>query len=232
MTDLVDIANENGVVLVYPQGSLLPGGSTHWNAAPKSDGSRSFINKSNVDDIGFFSAMLDEINRNDILDLNRVYAIGYSNGGMFSHFLACNTDNIFAAIGDVAGTMLLDTYNSCNPSSPTPLLKIHGTSDPVVAYNGFEQQGFKTVDEVVNFWKLNNNSNDSFIFSSMVSTSWANYMGPVDFEKYIYESDLNGPSIVHYKMLRGGHWWDYSLDNGLKTSSLLWEFFSQYTREQ
>jgi poly(3-hydroxybutyrate) depolymerase len=66
----------------------------------------------------------------------------------------------------------------------------------------------------------------------MVSTSWANYMGPVDFEKYIYESDLNGPSIVHYKMLRGGHWWDYSLDNGLKTSSLLWEFFSRHTREQ
>ena len=57
-------------------------------------------------------------------------------------------------------------------------------------------------------------------------------MGPVDFEKYIYESDLNGPSIVHYKMLRGGHWWDYSLDNGLKTSSLLWEFFSRHTREQ
>ncbi len=26
MTNLVDIANENGVVLVYPQGALLPGG--------------------------------------------------------------------------------------------------------------------------------------------------------------------------------------------------------------
>ena len=88
MTNLVDIANENGVVLVYPQGALLPGGSTHWNAAPKRDGSTSFINKSNVDDIGFFSAMLDEINRNNILDLNRVYAIGYSNGGMFSSFFS------------------------------------------------------------------------------------------------------------------------------------------------
>ena len=231
MTDLVGIANENGVVLVYPQGALLPGGSTHWNAAPTNGSSPSFVNKSNVDDIGFFSAMLDEINQNNILDLDRVYAIGYSNGGMFSHFLACNTDNVFAAIGDVAGTMLLDTYNTCNPSSPTPLLKIHGTSDPVVAYDGFDPQGFKSVDEVVDFWKLNNNSNDSFIFSSMASTSWANYMGPVDFEKYTYESDLNGPSIVHYKMLRGLHWWDYSLDNDLKTSVLLWDFFSKHSRE-
>ena len=197
MSDLVNVANENGVVLVYPQGALLPGGSTHWNAAPTNGSSPSFINKSNVDDIGFFNAMLEEINLNNILDLNKVYAIGYSNGGMFSHFLACNTDNVFAAIGDVAGTMLTDTYNTCNPSSPTPLLKIHGTSDPVVAYNGFDPQGFKTVEEVVDFWKSNNNSNDSFIFNSMVSTSWSNYMGPVDFEKYTYESDLNGPSIVH-----------------------------------
>ena len=110
MTDLVDIANENGVVLVYPQGTLLPGGSTHWNAAPPRDNSSSFINKSNVDDIGFFTAMLEEINQNNILDLNRVYSIGYSNGGMFSHFLACNTDNVFAAIGDVAGT------TNCGPA--------------------------------------------------------------------------------------------------------------------
>jgi len=50
-------------------------------------------------------------------------------------------------------------------------------------------------------------------------------------EKYTYESDINGPSIVHYKMLRGGHWWDYSLDNDLKTSSLLWDFFSKHSRE-
>ena len=57
MTDLVDIANENGVVLVYPQGALLPGGATHWNAAPKRDGSTSFVNKSNVDDIGFFNRL-------------------------------------------------------------------------------------------------------------------------------------------------------------------------------
>ena len=72
MSDLVDVANENGVVLVYPQGALLPGGSTHWNAAPTNGSSPSFINKSNIDDIGFFNAMLEEINLNNILDLNKV----------------------------------------------------------------------------------------------------------------------------------------------------------------
>ena len=76
-TNLIDIANANGVVLVYPQGALLDGGATHWNAAPKNSSSNSFINKSNVDDIGFFMTLLEEVNQNNILDLNRVYAIGY-----------------------------------------------------------------------------------------------------------------------------------------------------------
>ena len=93
-TDLVEIADNNGVVLVYPQGSNLPAGASHWNAAPPSSTSRSFVNKSNADDIGFFKELLDEINQDNMIDLNRVYVIGYSNGGMFSHFLACNTDNI------------------------------------------------------------------------------------------------------------------------------------------
>ena len=133
-TDLIDIADENGVVLVYPQGAPLDGGASHWNAAPLDSTNPSFVNKSNVNDLQFFLQLLEVVNQNNILDLNRVYAIGYSNGGMFSHFLACNTENIFAAIGDVAGTMLVDTYDNCNPSSPVPVLKIHGTSDNVVSY--------------------------------------------------------------------------------------------------
>ena len=228
MTDLRDIANENGVVLVYPQGAPLDGGASHWNAAPLNSLTPSFVNKSNMKDLEFFLALLDEVNQNNILDLNRVYAIGYSNGGMFSHFLACNTNNILAAIGDVAGTMLEATYNNCNPSSPIPLLKIHGTLDPVVAYNGFEQEGFKTVDEVIDFWRSNNNSNGEVIFDDLGNSQ--SFNNQVGFEKYTYESNENNSSIVHYKMVRGGHWWDYSLDDNLKTSRLLWDFFKNHTK--
>ena len=142
-TDLIEISDNNGVVLVYPQGSYLTDGGSHWNAAPSSSSSTSFVNKSSTDDIGFFKALFEEINQDNLIDLKRVYVIGYSNGGMFSHFLACNTDNIITAIGDVAGTMLDETFNSCNPSSPIPILKIHGTSDRVVGYNGNNNLEFK-----------------------------------------------------------------------------------------
>jgi len=233
-TDLVDIADNNGVVLVYPQGSNLPSGGSHWNAAPANSSLRSFVNKSNADDLGFFKELLDEINQDNLIDLNRVYVIGYSNGGMFSHFLACNTENIIAAIGDVAGTMLNETYNSCNPSSPIPILKIHGTSDGVVGYNGYNEGEFKSVEEVLDFWKSHNRSNNDEVIENLGSTSiyseFNNTSVNVNFEKYTYESDENNSEVVHYKIINGGHWWDYSSDDNFKTSTLLWDFFSKHSK--
>jgi len=234
-TDLVEIADNNGVVLVYPQGSDLPVGASHWNAAPSSSSSTSFVNKSSSDDIGFFKVLLDEINQNNIIDLNRVYVIGYSNGGMFSHFLACNTENIIAAVGDVAGTMLNETFNSCNPSSPIPILKIHGTSDRVVSYNGYDEGEFKSVEEVLDFWKSNNKSNANESLENLGSTSiyseFYNTSVNVNFEKYTFDSDENNSEVVHYKIINGGHWWDYSSDDNFKTSTLLWDFFSKHSKQ-
>ena len=232
---MVEIADNNGVVLVYPQGSILPLGASHWNAAPSSSSSTSFVNKSSTDDIGFFKVLLDEINQNNIIDLNRVYVIGYSNGGMFSHFLACNTENIIAAVGDVAGTMLNETFNSCNPSSPIPILKIHGTSDRVVGYNGYNEGEFKSVEEVLDFWKSNNKSNANETLENLGSTSiyseFYNTPVNVNFEKYTFDSDENTSEIVHYKIINGGHWWDYSSDKHLKTSTILWDFFSKHSKQ-
>ncbi|MBL6604235.1 MAG: hypothetical protein ISQ43_03760 [Flavobacteriaceae bacterium] len=234
-TDLTEISDNNGVVLVYPQGSNLPDGGSHWNAAPSSSSSTSFVNKSSTDDIGFFKVLLEEINQDNIVDLKRVYVIGYSNGGMFSHFLACNTDNIIAAIGDIAGTMLNETFNSCNPSSPIPILKIHGTSDRVVSYNGYNEGEFKSVEEVLGFWKSNNKSNANDSLENLGSTSiyseFYNTSVNVNFEKYTFDSDENSSEIVHYKIINGGHWWDYSSDKHLKTSTLLWDFFSKHSKQ-
>ena len=51
-SDFRDVAEQEGVILVYPQGSLLSGFS-HWNAAPMAED-----NKSNTDDIGFIELLI------------------------------------------------------------------------------------------------------------------------------------------------------------------------------
>ena len=212
LSSLVDISEGNGIILVYPQGALLEGVS-HWNAA-----NISTLNKSNVDDLGFFDAMLEEINQDDLIDLKRVYATGYSNGGFFSYFLACNTDNVLAAIGDVAGSMLVDTYNTCNPSNPIPVINIHGAYDWIVPYNGNES--FKAIDDVINYWKTFNKNFEDPVVESLGE----------GFKKTTYTSDENSSSTVHYKISFGSHTWDYSTNDNLKTSTLLWDFFRNYRK--
>ena len=54
---------------------------------------------------------------------------------------------------------------------PIPILKIHGTSDRVVAYNGYNEGEFKSVEEVLNFWKSNNKSNANETIENLGSTS-------------------------------------------------------------
>ena len=122
------VADTAGFIVVYPQGTLF-WGSPHWNVG-------SWTLGSTADDIGFTEAMIDTLAANYNIDLNRVYSCGYSNGGYFSFVLACQLSAEIAAIGSVGGTMSTETYNSCNPSHPTPVVTIHGTDDAIISYFG------------------------------------------------------------------------------------------------
>ena len=59
-----------------------------------------------------------------------------SNGGFMSYHLACNLSSKIAAIASVTGSMSKQTYESCSPEHPTPVLQIHGTLDGTVPFDG------------------------------------------------------------------------------------------------
>ena len=59
-----------------------------------------------------------------------------SNGGFMSYHLACNLSSKIAAVASVTGSMSRETFNSCDPSHPTPVLQIHGTIDGTVPFDG------------------------------------------------------------------------------------------------
>ncbi len=124
-SDMRSLADTGKFILVYPQGTLLDG-DPHWNAGLKSDD-----NKSDAEDFGFVGALINEISSNYKIDPARVYSCGFSNGAFFTYALACYHSDKIAAIGSVAGTMMEETYNNCNPSHPTAMINIHGTSDPM-----------------------------------------------------------------------------------------------------
>ena len=209
--DMRNLAESDGFIIVYPQGTNL-GGSPHWNSsAPSSD------NKSSVDDFGFIEAMIENISSTYSINENRVYAAGYSNGGFMSYYLACNSKK-FAAIGSVAGTMIDDSYQNCNALVPTAMINIHGTADSVVLYDG-DSYGSTAITDVVNWWK---NFNSCFNVDIITNQNES-------IEQQIYYDDSGNPYVQHVKIYNGEHYWSDKLNfNGKNTSQLIWDFVSQF----
>jgi polyhydroxybutyrate depolymerase len=87
-----------------------------------------------VDDIGFFSHMLDRLGSKFSVDTSRIYATGLSEGGFMSLRLGCDLGDRIAAIVTVGAAMPKTMI--CLPSRPVPVVMINGTSDPVVPYRG------------------------------------------------------------------------------------------------
>ena len=210
--DMRDLAESKNFIVVYPQGLDLASTGSHWNCSnPSAD------NKSDVDDIGFIENLIDQLIVDyPVIDSRRIYAAGYSNGGFMSYYLACNLKK-FAAIGSVAGTMLDDSYQSCNANFPTAMINIHGTNDFDVPYDG--NTYYPSIPEVVDWWKnFNNTPNEDLL---------TNQDGSI--EQYIYYNDAGDRYVEHIKIIGGGHYWDDKLNyNGTNTSGLIWGFVSNY----
>ena len=75
-----------------------------------------------------------------------------------SFLLACQMSDKIAAIASVTGSMTPQTYNSCNPQHPTPVLQIHGTNDQVVPYLG-DPSWTISINSVLEYWIDYNNCN-------------------------------------------------------------------------
>ena len=208
--DMRSLAEANTFILVYPQGSCLDGAS-HWNPCPIGGD-----NKSTADDVGFIEAMISEISSNYSLDMERIYAVGYSNGGMMAYGLANYKSDLIAAVASVSGTML----DCIGPTShPMPVVHLHGTSDGVVSYNG--SNDWNSVQSTLDYWTSFNNT---------ISTPTINVdtTGGMTIEHYVYSQGDNSVSVEHYKYIGGDHVWFNELYQGQNASNLVWSFMSKY----
>ena len=74
------VADKHGFAVVYPQGKPDRRDVPHWNARLKI---------SDIDDVGFLTALAKDLQRAHDLDPERTFASGVSNGGFMSYHLAC-----------------------------------------------------------------------------------------------------------------------------------------------
>ncbi|WP_166828848.1 alpha/beta hydrolase family esterase [Brevibacterium limosum] len=118
-------------ITVFPDGDLNDG-KRSWQGAPYASG---------ADDVAFVADLLDEVESEHCIDLNRIFATGKSNGGGMVSVLACHLRDRFSAFAPVAGAYYPQSTEGCDYSIPTPMLAIHGTGDATMHYDGGHRQG-------------------------------------------------------------------------------------------
>ncbi len=124
-------AETAGFLYVRVNGTIDGVGNHFWNATDACCN----LGHSQVDDVAYLRAVLDDVAARYTVDPKRVFVIGHSNGGFMAHRLACDLADRVAAIISFAGATFADPTR-CSPSQPVAIAEIHGTADLVIAYNG------------------------------------------------------------------------------------------------
>lgn len=218
VSDMRPIADTAGLIVVYPQALSDPnaGGSAIWTHKAPTE----------VDDIFFVEAMIDTLAAEYAIDENRVYAFGYSNGGEFALELACRLSHRIAAVGSVARSMFIETFENCAPSHPTAVVTIHGTKDD---YDGITFGGttfYLSLNDLNNYWSNYNQTDTNPVVTSIPNTNSAD---GTTVEHFSWNNGNGCVSVEHFKVNSGGHDWPGSFGNmDIDASEELWNFVSRY----
>ncbi|MET0495846.1 MAG: hypothetical protein ABW000_22185 [Actinoplanes sp.] len=123
-----DALTEGGTAAI----AYLDGYRGNWNDARR--GSSFPARVDGVDDVGFARAVIGR------LAPERVFAIGYSNGGQMVLRLMHEVPGLLTGAAVIAATMPAPDnflFPDAAPA-PMPVLLVHGTKDPIVSYDGGE----------------------------------------------------------------------------------------------
>jgi polyhydroxybutyrate depolymerase len=231
------LADEYNFIVVYPDGI-----DRRWNDGRK-------INDSvhqKIDDVGFLSALIDNLTEEFNVDPNRIFFTGISNGAIMSYRLSFDIPEKIAAIAPVAGAIPTDILPENTSGIPLSVLVISGTHDPLVPWEGGiigTQRNPRgtciSVPESVAFWVKRNNCNTT------PNSMWLPNENLLDLCRVhcdIYKNGDNGTEVVLYEIKRGGHTWPGGYQylpkiiigrtcQDINANEVIWEFFKTHPKQ-
>lgn len=123
------MADSLGIAVLYPDGSgRVRGIGLSWNVGSCCG----YAQAHQVNDIAFVDSLHAAMIRTRRIDMNAVFAAGFSAGGMMALKVACERATIVRAVADVAGAM---PDAVCTPAAPVAVLLIHGDDDDELRYD-------------------------------------------------------------------------------------------------
>jgi len=115
-----DLVDDHQFIGVYPQGY-----KRSWNLGKES---------SNADDVEFSRMIMAKVSEYENVDLDKVFAIGTSNGSALVNELGIKVD-FLRGIGPIASQLLLNQSPS-KSIEPLSIYQVCGSDDQVIPYDG------------------------------------------------------------------------------------------------
>lgn len=199
----MEIAVSEGIILVYPEGSVNPMGELGWNDC-RSDATTN----PSVDDTAFIEALIERFSDDFPIDRHRIYANGTSNGGHMSLRLALELSDRIAAVAPVVAAM--PSSSGCTrPNQPISVLFMNGTQDPILPYQGGEVApsigGRGTVLSAQASMAYWTDFNKTDPVPQVVIYPDISKVDSTSVKRTTYAGGVEGTQVVLYEVIDGGH---------------------------
>ena len=217
------LADEYGFAVCYPQGIEDGGGNTFFNVG------YDFQNNETVDDVAYLQNLNSYFQNAYSLDADKVFCTGMSNGGDLCYMLACQASETFRGVAPIAGMIMQDIMDDCNPTSEVSILEVHGTQDNVTYFDGDPNNidgwgAYPSIPETITFF--NNLFGLQLISTEDFPNINTNDGSTVSSEKY--GSSNSCTEVWLYTVQGGGHDWPGAYGNmDIEASREAWLFFDQ-----
>ncbi len=227
LTGFNAVSDRNDFIVAYPDGIEEFWASGIGTTPPERLG---------VDDVAFFSALIDKLAADYRVDRRRVYSCGISNGGAMSQRLACELGSKIAAVAAISSTMPEPLAMRCAPTRPIPIMYMHGTEDPLAPIEGRQSAvngNLLSLAASVDKWLGVNRCSTPPTVTHLPDI--ANDGTRVRREDY---GGCANPVVV-YVIEGGGHTWPGGVQylpvavigrtsRDINASEIIWEFFKQF----
>ena len=179
-----------------------------------------------IDDTGFVRAIVDDVARHHPVDRSRIYATGFSQGGLFVHRVACEMADLVVAAASVAAPMSAMVAKQCGPDAPVSILVLQGTLDDAFPYEGERRRERSVLGarETADVWRVLNGCDRPAMGRELPDRA-------ADGTRVLEErwtGCRGGVEVALYSVDGGRHAWSPSAD--VSTPALVLEFLLRQRR--
>lgn len=177
-----------------------------------------------TDDVTFIRTMINDIAGKSAIDMNRIYVVGFSNGGILAQRLLAEEPDLFAAGAALMSGVGDRSYTLDISQAQAPLLLINGTDDRLVPLKD-----------------LKPGSDFSFLPALQTADIWARHYGLKDrqrtsqnsYEEHTWNSDSHNK--LRLRLYDSSHRWPqwrlWGFPNKTPNSTnAMWDFLASHTK--